>query len=92
MAMNSVRGVTAADLVALLSEQSGDTLKDLLQLILEHATQAQFNELIGAAPFERTAQRRGWRNGNRERRFDTRLGSLDLSIHGRVTAALRPAF
>ena len=40
MAINSVRGVAAADLAALLSEQSGDSLKDLLQLIVEHATQA----------------------------------------------------
>ena len=62
MAIDSVRGVAAADLVALLAEQPADALKELLQLIIEHATQAQFDEQIGATPFERTAQRRGWRN------------------------------
>jgi len=92
MATESVRGMSPADLVALLSEQSGDTLKDLLQLILEHATQAQFDEQIGASPFERSAQRRGWRNGSRERRFDTRLGSLDMAIPRPREGGFTPSF
>jgi putative transposase len=92
MAIDSVRGVTAADLVALLAEQPADTLKELLQLILEHATQAQFDEQIGAAPFERSAQRRGWRNGSRERRFDTRLGSLELTIPRPRVGGFTPSF
>lgn len=92
MAINSLRGVAAADLLALLAEQPADALKDLLQLILEHATNAQFDEQIGAAPFERSAQRRGWRNGSRERRFDTRLGTLELTLPRPREGGFTPGF
>jgi hypothetical protein len=80
MAQQRVGGIDAADLVALVEQQRPDVLKELLQLVVETAIRAQFDEQIGAAPFERSERRRDQRNGYRERRFDTRLGSLDLVI------------
>jgi transposase-like protein len=92
MAQERVSGISAADLVTLLSEQPEDTLKELLQLVAQAATQAQFDEQIGAAPFERSEGRRGWRNGSRNRRFDTRLGSLQLEIPRPRDGGFQPSF
>lgn len=92
MASDSIRGISGADLVALLAEQPADSLKELLELVLERATLAQFDEQIGAAPFERGGQRRGWRNGSRERRFDTRLGTIDLTIPRPRDGGFTPSF
>ncbi len=61
MADDFVRRIAAPDLAALLAEQPPDTLNELLQFVLRAATQAQFDEQIGAAPFERSRERRGWR-------------------------------
>ena len=36
--------------------------------------------LIGAGRYERGGERTTWRNGHRDRVFDTRLGSLQLRI------------
>jgi len=80
MAQQRVSGVDAATLAELLAAQPPDALQELLQLIVETAIQAQFDERIGAAPFERSDERRNLRNGYRGRRFDTRLGTLELTI------------
>lgn len=80
MAQERVSGIEAADLVTLVAEQPPDVLKELLQLVVETAIRAQFDGHVGAAPFERSEQRRALRNGHRSRRFDTRLGTLDLTI------------
>jgi transposase-like protein len=37
-------------------------------------------EHVGAEPYERSEQRRGQRNGYRERGWDTRVGSIDLRV------------
>src|SRR5919202_72273 len=35
---------------------------------------------LGAERYERTAERRGERNGFRERRWDTRVGTIELQV------------
>ncbi len=46
------------------------------QMLIEH----EANELVGAGPYERSAERRNHRNGYRARDWDTRLGTLELQI------------
>ena len=48
----------------------------MLQILME----ADVEGLIGAGRHERTGERPNYRNGYRERRLDTRLGSLQLRI------------
>ena len=43
-------------------------------MLLERATQ------IGAAPYERVAQRNGYANGFKPRTFQTSMGSLELEV------------
>jgi putative transposase len=57
-----------------------DALKTMLQTLLQETLQAEFTRFLGAAPHERRPERRGWRNGTRERTLLTRVGPLTLRV------------
>ncbi|HHY11351.1 MAG TPA: IS256 family transposase, partial [Firmicutes bacterium] len=42
--------------------------------------QFEATEAVGTLPYERTAGRCGYRNGNRDRPLHTRVGSLTLAV------------
>ncbi len=42
--------------------------------------EAEVTQHVGAGRYERTAERTGERNGHRERRWDTRVGSIHLRV------------
>ena len=63
-----------------LEEAEPDLLRDLLHGIVQGLTAADVDGLAGAGFGERTPERTNRRNGYRERRFDTRVGTLDLRI------------
>jgi len=52
----------------------------LLEQILTQVLEAQVTEQLQAAPYERTEQRQGYRNGYKPRQFTTRVGTLTLQI------------
>lgn len=57
-----------------------DALRTMLQTLVQETLEAEFTRFLGAAPHERTATRRGWRNGARRRTLVTRVGSLTLTV------------
>jgi putative transposase len=57
-----------------------DLLRTMLNQLVQEAVQREFDRFIGAGPFERSGERRGWRNGSKPRRFHTRVGTLELRI------------
>jgi putative transposase len=57
-----------------------DALRAMLQTLIQETLEREFGQFLGAAPFERTAARRGLRNGHRRRRFLTRVGPLELRV------------
>jgi transposase-like protein len=57
-----------------------DALKQMLTTLVQQVLEQEFTRFVGAAPHERTRERRGWRNGRRERRFRTRVGTLVLRV------------
>ncbi len=57
-----------------------DLLRELLHDVVDRIMAADVDALTGAAHGERTSERVNQRNGYRGRRFDTRLGTLDLRI------------
>jgi len=63
-----------------LAEAEPDRLRDLLHDVIDQVMSAEVDTLAGAGHGERTADRTNHRNGYRGRRFDTRLGSIDLRI------------
>lgn len=52
----------------------------LLEEIFNQVLLAQSKEQIGAEPYERTDQRRAYRNGFRDRQMTTRVGTLTLHV------------
>jgi len=60
---------------------SGDSqLGQLLEAVLNQVLEAQVAEQLQAAPYERTEQRQGYRNGYKPRRLTTRVGRLVLRV------------
>lgn len=69
-------------LQALLEKTGTDTdfLRETLQFILQQLMEFEVTNRCGAAPHERSEERVNWRNGYRNRQFQTRLGDLDLKV------------
>jgi transposase-like protein len=52
----------------------------LLEAILNQVLNAQVSEQLQAAPYERSEQRQGYRNGYKPRQLTTRVGALTLLV------------
>src|ERR1700752_3695402 len=72
------------DLPAVLAERltttHPDVLRELLATFIHTLMGAEADALCGAGYGERSSNRTNQRNGYRQRKFDTRAGSLDLTI------------
>ena len=65
-------------LTSLFSRQEG--LGQLVEQVLNQILQAQAAQALQAQPHERTPDRQGYRNGQRERSLQTRVGTLTLQV------------
>ncbi|MGH2609956.1 MAG: IS256 family transposase [Tepidiformaceae bacterium] len=70
--------LTDAQFQALLRGEGG--LAAVLQAVLNRVLEAEMTEHLGAAPHERTARRRGHRNGYYERDLTLRVGTIELRV------------
>ena len=55
-------------------------LKEIVERVLQELLEAEMTEHVGAAPYERTAERSGRRNGYKPRTLRTRVGTLNLLV------------
>jgi putative transposase len=55
-------------------------LKEIVERVLQGLLEAEMTEHIGAAPYERTQDRKGQRNGYKPRNLRTRVGTLNLAV------------
>jgi putative transposase len=55
-------------------------LHEIVERVLQELLEAEMTEHIGAAPHERTAERKGHRNGYKRRTLRTRVGTLNLLV------------
>lgn len=81
----------------LVPEQAGalapapeDALRAMVATLVQETIRSEFEQHVGAAPYERTAERRGIRNGSYPRGFKTRVGSITLSIPRDRAGLFRP--
>ncbi len=71
------------ELVGKLMETIGsaeDPLRAMAEVMMDFLMEAEVTAKIGAEVCERTADRTTYRNGFRDRRWDTRLGTLQLQV------------
>jgi hypothetical protein len=65
-------------LLALL--QGDETMRALVQTIVQEVLEAEMDEALGATKSERTGERRGYRSGYYGRKLTTRVGTLELRV------------
>jgi transposase-like protein len=68
------------DLLAIAGDPRGSGLGRLLECLLNGLMQVQRQEHLGAEPYERTEDRKGYANGYKERTFHSACGPIDLRI------------
>ncbi len=50
-------------------------LKEVVERVLQELLEAEMTEHVGAAPYQRTTERKGHRNGHKPRILRTRVGT-----------------
>jgi transposase-like protein len=55
-------------------------LREIVERVLQELLEAEMTEHIGAAPYERAQNRKGHRNGYKQRTLRTRVGTLNLLV------------
>ena len=60
--------------------EDADFLRDGVRLLAQELMELEVTQHVGATRYERSPERRGHRNGTRERPWDTRVGSITLEV------------
>src|SRR5690242_20430083 len=77
---DEVRMALAALLRKAEAEPGVDVLREGVRVLTEALMELEVERHLGAARHERTAERTGQRNGDRERAWDTRVGTVELRV------------
>jgi transposase-like protein len=75
-----------------LANEDGDFLRKAVEVIAKMVMDLEVAERIGAEPYERSEERKDVRNGHRERRWDTRAGTIDLHVPKLRSQGYQPSF
>jgi putative transposase len=67
-------------LVKAATDPATDVLRDGLRVLAEALMELELESHLGAGRYERTDARSGYRNGTRDRRWDTRVGTLEVAV------------
>lgn len=80
MAKDRIDRDELADKLVEAAGKAEDPIRAMAEMITDFVMEAEVSAKIGAAPHQRSDERTGYRNGHRERRWDTRLGTLQLQV------------
>ena len=69
-----------ADLLETIAGQGLEALPELMRVIINETMRIERRNYLGAAPYQRTAERRGHANGFKPKTVDTRLGDITFAI------------
>jgi transposase-like protein len=64
----------------MLAENGFDGLAQAIEILMNEAMKLQRTEALGAGPYERSADRRGYANGFKPKTVNSRLGRLRLQV------------
>lgn len=68
------------EILELLVEHGFEGMAQAMQTLLNEAMKLERSEALGARPYERTPERRGYANGYKPKTVRTRLGALELAV------------
>ncbi|HEX8871646.1 MAG TPA: IS256 family transposase [Candidatus Acidoferrum sp.] len=80
MAKDRIDRNELADKLVETANSAEDPLRAMAEMIADFVMEAEVTAKVGAEPHERSPERTTHRNGFRERRWDTRLGTLALKV------------
>jgi transposase-like protein len=80
MAKNRIDRDDLPDKLMETAATAEDPVRALAEILTDFLMEAEVTAKVGAEPHERTAERTTHRNGYRERRWDTRLGTMTLNV------------
>jgi transposase-like protein len=60
--------------------EDADFLREGMRVLAQELMDIEVEQHVGAARHERTPERTGYRNGTRERTWDTRVGTIELQV------------
>ena len=69
-----------AEVLDLLVEQGFDGMAHAMQTLLNEAMKLERSIVLGAGPYERTPERRGYANGYKPKTMRSRVGPLHLQV------------
>ena len=76
----------------ILASEHADVLRDWVALVLREVMELEAAQAAGAERYERSSERRTYRNGYRQREWDTRVGTIELSIPKLRQGSYLPSF
>ena len=68
------------ELLEQISEEGFDYLPEMLRILVNAAMQAERQKHLGAEPYERTPERRGYANGYKPKTVNTRVGEVTFDV------------
>lgn len=68
------------EVVQVLAEQGFEGMAQAIETLLNEAMKLERSDVLGAAPYERSASRRGHANGFKPKTVNSRLGRLELQV------------
>jgi putative transposase len=74
----------------LLEQDDVDALREGVRVLAQAVMETEVSSQIGATPYERSSERLAYRNGYRTRRWDTRVGTIELKIPKVTAGATSP--
>jgi transposase-like protein len=78
--MQQTQDTLMTQLLQVVQKEGPESLRSLLQTVCQAVLEAEMTQFLQAQPYERTAQRQGYRNGYKPRTFTTRVGTLELRL------------
>jgi putative transposase len=67
-------------MIQVLDEHGFDGMARAMQILINEAMKIERNEVLGAKPYQRTQERRGYANGFKPKTFHTRVGKVQLQV------------
>lgn len=68
------------EITELVNDNGFDILPELLRLVFNTAMQVERSKHLGAAPYQRSSERRGYANGFKPKTVQTRVGDITFDI------------
>ena len=72
--------MTLAEVLRKAGVEEADFLSEGVRVLAQELMELELAEHVGAEHHERTPDRSGYRNGYRERPWDTRVGTIELQV------------